>query len=325
MKIAPNLRSHPRRATWKASVLALFAVAVSSSGAHAALVAPVLTVNSSTITKEPRLLKPEYHLTESSDSTIDGEGFSRERETASAWYKATSSHSGGSRSVDNVYAFDSTHRHRALQTTNSYRFDATTAITSTLDSSVGIFNGDHFFFIVDAPYSTALDLRRTIRFTVDQPMQLQIQFAGDTSNANASFKNMFNILHLSGGGFGLAEYLCLFTGTNYKATDSTIFASSGTKFGVNYNLNGIADDSGINLMVDLSPAVEGVAADMQFRWTLQHTLDGGIGASAYSWDKVVVADAWINESVRIVAVPESSALALAAVGFAFACGRRRRS
>jgi hypothetical protein len=34
-------------------------------------------------------------------------------------------------------------------------------------------------------------------------------------------------------------------------------------------------------MLDLSPAVAGTAADLEFRWSLKHTLDGGVAGSAY--------------------------------------------
>jgi hypothetical protein len=75
MKPAPNPRSLPRHAIRKVPALALLAAAVTICGAHAALVAPVLAANTTTITEEPRLSNPDYHLTSSSDSSIDSEAF----------------------------------------------------------------------------------------------------------------------------------------------------------------------------------------------------------------------------------------------------------
>lgn len=297
-------------------------------GSYGAVVAPVITVNTTTITKESLFSDSNYHPAGSIDTSVDPEGFDRRHESATAWLKKSETvqtdRGGGTVITDNSYVFDTVNRQRVTQTDNSFHFEATTAVNTVLDSLVSISQHGNFFFIRDAPFSSVIDLRRTVRFTVDQPMRLQVQFSGQSTNSGANFKNMFNILALSGGNFGIADRVFMFTSTNYQATETTTFSGGGSREGVDYQLRGEANGNSIDLTIDLSPSIGGTAPILEFRWTLPHTLNGGVAASAFGWDRVVSSAALVNESVSIVAIPELATVGYAAFAISFGCMFRRR-
>lgn len=296
-----------------------------SSGA---LVLPNVTVNNATVTKAALFSDANYHPTGSSDVSVDADGFEHRSEIATAWFKETKTVEmdvgGGTRTMDNSYAFESEQRQRVTQLADSFHFEATTSINTVLDSLVSVSRHGNFFFVTNVEFPSTLNVQRTIRFAVDQPMQLQIRLSGQSTNSGADFRNMFNNLALSGGNFGLADRVFVFTSTSYNASELTTFSGGGSKKGVNYELQGEANDNGIDLMIDLSPSVEGTVPVLEFRWTLPHTLNGGIGASTFGWDQVVSSSMTLNESVRIVAIPEISTVGYAALALTWGLVIRRQ-
>jgi hypothetical protein len=71
--------------------------------------------------------------------------------------------------------------------------------------------------------------------------------------------------------------------------------------------------------------VAGTVQELEFRWSLQHEVDGGTEPTWQSWDRVVEAGAEISESVTLTAVPEGATLGWAPLALALALRRRRCS
>jgi len=296
-----------------------------AGAARGAVIAPVVIVNSPTITRDAAFSNNAYNPSSTSASSIDADGFNRQLDTATASFHGTSSAQvpgagGGTETVNNSYAFGADQRQRVLQSENAFHFDATTAITATLNSAVTAFTDSNFFFISDHKNSTTVNINRTIDFTVDQPMQLSIQFSGGTSSAD--FKEIFSSLQLRGGAFQPVDMIYFLTGTGYKATDTIVFSGGGSKTGLDYAIHGTADGSGINLTFDLSPTIAGTTPGVEFSWLLKNTLVAeALGVNTFS--KNITTTETINESVAFAAIPEPSSLVLAALSSALMCMRRR--
>lgn len=314
-----------------ASVIALSLSIAPAATAASAMVAPVMTVNAATITKDPLFSDPVNHPAITSEATTDPQGFTVRREHASAWFQNSESYTFTSppgsinRITDNSWVFDTEQRERTVQTTDSFRFEATTSVHTTLDSRVQQWTTGNWFSTSHTSCTSSIDLRRAFRFTLDGPMQLHARFSGLGTDAPAGFKDMFNILALSGGRFLLGDRVFMFTTSTYDAQPTTIFSGGGTRMGVNYQLSGFADDNGIDLTLDISPEVAGTLQELEFRWSLQHEVDGGIDLTWRSWDRVEEAGAAISESVTLTAVPEGATLGWAPLALAFALRRRRSS
>ena len=290
-----------------------------------ALIAPVLTLNTATVTKDPLFSDSDYNPVVTVESDTDADGFARRRETATASIDYTVTHNadfgGGSMREVNSYAWEAEQRERAVQAGDGFRFDATTAITSTLDSQVWINSWGMAVFISHPTCETDINISRTIRFALDGPMQLLVQLSGQTSSDD--FKGMFNNLQLRGGEFRpFVDMIYVFTATHYQAADTILFSGGGSKLGVDYGLSGTADSAGVNLLLDLSPTIAGTAPLVEFNWVIRDSVTAEVGPAASNWHGTDTATAGVLESVRLTVVPEAGTLALAALGLA-ALGRRR--
>ena len=296
--------------------------------AAAAVVAPVMAINSASIAPDAKFTNPDYNPVLASATGTDPDGFDVRQTEGSAAFKGsttvTMSVGGGTRTIDSTYSFNSLQRERLLQTGSGFRFDASTDIHAGLNSRLSLSTYGNFFFVVSDSNNTHIEIRRAIGFVVDQPMELLIHLSGLTSSAD--FKGILNNFQLRGGEMRpFVDTIYQFSSTAYNASETIVFSGTGSKVGVDYSLDGHADASGINLRMILNPTLASTAPNVQLSWLLRNDLSAQVGPSAIGWNRQVSASAQIQEMIVLTAIPEPSAIALILIPSLALLTRRRRS
>ncbi len=299
----------------------LAAVPLPSSGA-------ILVRDQATLTPDGKFSDPLHLPSGSSASGVDPDGFAFRHDAFAATINSSATietdRGGGTRTLVSNHTLTADQRQRFQTSDSGFRFDATTAINAGVNSRLSLTTYGNFFFVVTDKHTNKLEINRAIQFVLDQPMQLVIRLSGETSSSD--FKSIFNNFQLVGGQLRpLVDRVHMFGQTAYAANETTVFDGSGSRMGVDFTMDGVADAAGIHLVMNLAPTIPGTAQTLQLSWLLRSDIAAEVGPSSRSWNREVSAFGSVEEMVELRPIPEPSTMPLLLIAAALGFGRRRRT
>jgi len=203
----------------------------------------------------------------------------------------------------------------------SWSFNSTYKFNSSLDYQATSTTYGNFFYALAASNTNALSFDRYAQIEVSQPLSIQLSLA--TSFSGPASPLQANTV-LLGAPFTFQGIFFSTTGTALMGNPGAEpFVRSGTRGNLSYSVTGRGTADGIFYDILVSPITTGVTETLELRWFLDQESKlqkGGTNRLSVS----MANSGTIQESLRILAIPEPSPWMLATAGFVGVLGRRKR-